>query len=1105
MSQGDMDEDRMSELRVNEAGAEGTASPVPRSAVEVSRLLGQKYEPTTQQQHVIEAGDGPALVVAGAGSGKTETMAARVVWLVANGIAKPGQILGLTFTRKAAGELAERIRERLAQLGAAGTGPVVDDDPLEAPTVSTYNSFANTIYRENALLIGREPEAAVLSEASAWQLADRIVRQSDDERLAGLGKSAAQITEAVLRLAHALSDNVVADHGAVRALAEQMQGILELEGYRGKHRAPAVKAIEAVSALPVLLELAARFAEEKRRRGFIEFSDQVAFALAALERVPAIADDYRARFTVVLLDEYQDTSVVQTRLLSALFRDHTVMAVGDPNQSIYGWRGASAANLGRFASDFSSAAATVPTFQLTTSWRNPTTVLDAANTVVQGFDSPPKVAVEALQARAGAPTGTLEVVWEPDVLAEARQTAAWFRGRLDERAAGEPPTAAMLCRSVKNIGAFTAAFDEAGVEYHVLGIGGLLEQPVVVDLVCALTVLVDADAGSQLIRLLAGARWRIGVADIKALRNLASELAKRDYRLQKLDEAVAARLRGSVAEDEGASIVDALDFIAASRRDDGFLFAGFSAEGLARLRELGQRLARLRTRLGLDLLDLVAHVVQEFGLDIEVHANERSAAGRASLDAFYDLAAGFSTVGDEGGGLRTFLGWLEQAEKRENLAPRSDPPEAGTVQILTIHGSKGLEWDLVAIPRLVEGELPGSYKDGDGWVRFGQLPYDFRGDGGELPVLAWRTATTQKEFLDALGVFHEELAARYLDEQRRLAYVAITRARASLLLSGSAWSTQQKPRMPSRYLDELQRGGLLPGVVFAMPEEGEENPLSESFVERVPWPHEPLGERRTRVEAAAAAVREAIAQQPAGEDWEANPWAEGIDRLLLEREQRERGQAGGEVPLRITASTFKDYLTDHARKLAELRRPVPDRPYTQTRIGTLFHAWVEERYQLSGRAEQLDASVFELDDADELSLDAAGAPSAADLELLRSLQASFEKRQWAGMTPVSVEEEIHLPLAGRVFVCKLDAVFRLPGDRYQIVDWKTGKVPRDAEDLTAKQYQLALYRAAYSAKYGIPEERIDAVFYYVAADEVIEPRLFTTQELVSAWLSSLSA
>ncbi|MET0163208.1 MAG: UvrD-helicase domain-containing protein, partial [Microbacteriaceae bacterium] len=296
-------------------------SGVRIGAVDLAEAIGLP-RPTDEQAAVIESPMEPALVVAGAGSGKTETMASRVLWLLANGLVGVPGILGLTFTRKAAGELGKRIAERIRQLEAAGLLPGAFD-PFDAPTITTYNAFANTVFRDNALLVGREAEATVLGEPSAWQLARALVSRSDDARLSELGKSPDAITQAVLDLGRAMGEHV-ADPAAVRAEAERFAGLLELPAGKRTPYASVLAAVESVSALPPLVDLAVAFAELKEQRGLVEFSDQVALALQVVEGSPQVATDLRERYPVVLLDEYQDTSVVQTRLLAGLFRGAAV-------------------------------------------------------------------------------------------------------------------------------------------------------------------------------------------------------------------------------------------------------------------------------------------------------------------------------------------------------------------------------------------------------------------------------------------------------------------------------------------------------------------------------------------------------------------------------------------------------------------------------------------------------------------------------------------------------------------------------------------------------------------------------------------------------------
>jgi DNA helicase-2/ATP-dependent DNA helicase PcrA len=1081
------------------------------TAIQIADALGLP-RPTEQQVAVIQAPLGPALVVAGAGSGKTETMANRVLWLLANRMVRPSEILGLTFTRKAAGELAARIRLRIEQLARAGL--VVDDyDAFEAPQVSTYNAFANAIFRDNAMLIGRESDGAILGAASAWQLARSVVVASTDERLVELGKRVDDVAKAVLALNAAVSENIV-DVAEVRATAARFAGLADLPpGGTGAYEAVATLA-GTVASLDVLLDLAEQFAEAKRRRGFVEFSDQVALALQIVRSAPRVVADFREQYRVVLLDEYQDTSVVQTWLLAELFAGHPVMAVGDPNQSIYGWRGASAANLESFAQQFgavagSAVAVDVAHFNLATSWRNGHGILAVANALVEPLLPHTRVRVERLGAGPRASDRTVDVAFDETVLDEAESAASWLEARLAERGEdGEPPSAAMLFRARKNQTHFIEALRRHNIPYHVLGVGGLLGEPEIADLVSALTVLNNPAAGSELIRLLAGSRWRIGVRDLKALRGVASWLNRRDYAQKPLADDVMELLRASVAADEGGSIVDALDFIATARPDHTQL-AGFSQLALERLRNAGQTLARLRSRAGLDLLDFVTLVEQELQLDIEVVANEFRPLGGANMESFFDALNGYIAVGAVSGGalssgdsssvhsasgdsasLGGFLGWLREAEWRDGLSPRPEDPEPGTVQILTIHGAKGLEWDAVVVPRLVEDELPSKPLEGNnGWLSFGALPWPFRGDAAELPEFLWEVAETRKELLASKAAFSELVRERHELEERRLAYVAVTRARHSLLLSGSYWSSQQKPRGPSAFLAELAGAGVIGELPSGT--QNEANPLGDEE-DVVVWPMDPLGNRRARVEAAAEAVRSA-------DPTRAGSWTAELDLLLAERAARLDSNTRVAIPSRVPASRFKDYVTDPASVARALRRPMPERPFRATRLGTLFHSWVEHRSGIHGSFEELDVLATEVDQDD--------AP--IDSEALAALQRTFENSPWANLAPVEVEREIHLILDGQIIICKIDAVYALDDDRggserYQVVDWKTGKAPKDAKDLEDKQLQLALYRLAYSRWKGIDLSLIDAVFYYVADDAVIAPeRLFDEEELVELWRASL--
>ncbi len=1108
--------------------APAPVAPASLSAAVIAAALGQ-FPPTPEQTAVIESSLEPALVVAGAGSGKTETMAGRVVWLVANRLVRRDEILGLTFTRKAAGELAERIQVRLQRLaeferwgllgalpqlhgagrldvfgelersGAHGAKAVAaraeimaklatevgarpeapdEDALLHRPVVSTYNSFADQIVREHAVRIGRDSDAVILSESAAWLLMRRVVFASDDPQLETRTEAIRSIIDAALRIARDGVDNLVS-FDDLAAFPARFHDVVDRPSVRRGTivYADVAEADDKVAALEMLVGLAREYAQEKRRIGVLDFSDQVAGAVEVIRAHPAVVAELRERYRVVLLDEYQDTSVIQTELLATLFADTAVMGVGDPHQAIYGWRGASAGNLGGFASAFASAGECAQ-YSLLTSWRNSAQVLRAANAVLAPLAASAAVSVDELCARPGAPDGEVELVFESDLDAETERVAAWFAHVRTERGRrGRSTTGAILFRSKKHMVRFGDALGRRGIPHRILGLGGLLSTPEVVDVVSALRVLSDPSAGSALIRLLAGPRWGIGLPDLRELAALARRLARHDAALQPLAPEVVERIRSS-ADDDGGSLPDALDFFLRHREDHGWL-QGFTPDARERLREAASVFSGLRRAVGLPVPDLVRLIELELRLDIELAANESRGPARiasAQLRAFVDELHGFLAA-DETGSIANLLAWLDHAEQRDEFAPRTEPPEDDVVQLLTIHGSKGLEWDAVAVVRLVRDELPSAPRDTKGWLGFGILPYSFRGDARWLPALQWErdAAPTQQDLKAAIDDFTAANRARQLAEDRRLAYVAVTRARDHLLLSGSSWSGTKRPRARSVFWDEIAAALQ---VEVSEDEPGEDPYLGERRV--LQWPIDPLGARRAAVGRAVSAVEAASDAPPAEPDRDAA-------LLLAEREARQHPPREG-APTRIAASRYKDFVSDYNGTVAQLARPLPERPYRQTRLGTLFHAWVEHRSGLVGTAGSLDDALWEADGEDE----AENSPES-DAALLAALQATFAASEWGGLRPIEVETEIDFTetdtLDGRphVIICKLDAVYRREdrGGRIEIVDWKTGAPPRTAAETQERMLQLELYRRAYHAKHGVALDEIDVALYYVAHDLVL--------------------
>lgn len=1136
------------------------------SAVDIAGAL-ELPPPTAEQAAVIEAGPRPLLVVAGAGSGKTETMAARVVWLVANGHVAPDQVLGLTFTRKAAAELSQRIAKRLRGLVRAGIWTPPEDDGTGAevlggtPTVSTYHSYAGRLVREHALRLGIEPEFRVLTEAGAWQLAAEAVSRWDGP-MDGMAKAESSVIEAVMSLAGEMAEHVRTPQEVIDHLDQVIAKLEALpDGDGPGSLTPVKEALTVLRERRIVLPIVDAFVGLKRQRESLDFADQISLAAQLAGSVPAVGEIERERYRAVLLDEFQDTSEAQLALLRSLFHDPAVAltAVGDPNQSIYGWRGASATTLLRFPSEFADSQGPAQVLPLSTSWRNDEAILAAANVTAAPLAT---AHVRPLTARAGAGAGSLTVARRETAEEEAVHVAAWIAARWRSpsgRRTGR--TAAVLCRRRSAFPIVMEALREAGLPVEVVGLGGLLTTPEVSDLLAALWVVQDPTRGDQLMRLLTGPVVRLGAADLDALWAWAKELHSRPWRVGHGESIQAALPIGSVdgsaaaggdasAREPGgtdgqegavgpvgqaspagqassvgardlagdsadtATLVEALDELPAPGWI-GHQGQQLSPEGLARLTQLASVIRRLRRLTALPLAELVGEAERAIGLDIEVLSRPEHTAStaRVHLDAFADVATRYTTSSDRPT-LAGFLAWLDAARDQERgLDAGQVESDADAVQVLTVHAAKGLEWDVVAVPALVEGAFPdhratsvspipdsqpveyacsGTPKD-KGWlIGLDSLPYDLRGDHAGLPQLDWRSATDRKSLGAAIESFVEDGGRHAIAEERRLAYVAVTRARTDLLLSTHLWGTAKSTLcVPSRFLLEILEA--FPGAVtvehwHAAPEPIDRkgkpvapaNPyLAEPISAR--WPHDPLGHRRDvlgRVPERLSQLIDDGATLPLGD-----PRADDLRLLLAERaHQGTRSEPIVDVPRHLSASAVVSFADDPSAFAAALRRPMPQRPAVAARQGTAFHAWVEEHY---ARAAILDV----------LDLPGSADETATQDEDLDRMRSNFLASEWAQRIPEEVELSIETVIDGIAVRGRIDAVFPRDDGGWTVVDWKTGARPtgRQAE---VRALQLGAYAVAFARLRGVDPELVDAAFYYAAEGVTVRPDVPGLERLV---------
>jgi DNA helicase-2/ATP-dependent DNA helicase PcrA len=983
-------------------------------------------ELTRQQRSVVEAPLAPLLVVAGAGSGKTATMAARVVHLVASGQVAPGQVLGLTFTRKAATELGARVTRRLAELG-------VDTGDGE-PTVCTYHSYAAALLAEHAVRDGAEPDALLATPAVCWQLAARAVAEYAGP-MDAISQQPGWVIDAVLRLAGELAEHLVSPEELLAHAARVRAAAATARPCR-----PLRELLTALDARQQLLPLVAAYHDLKRRRGFIDYPDQVALAAKLAAGHPEVGRLERDRYRVVLLDEYQDTGHAQRVLLRALFGGgHPVTAVGDPSQSIYGWRGASPGGLRTFPTDFPDRDGhPAATLSLATSFRNAPAILDLANRLAEPLRAS-GAATPLLSAARDEPAGRVVVALHRTLTDEAEWLAQLLAGEV--RAGRRPAQIAVLVRRRAQMAPLREAIAARGLPVEVVGLGGLLDVPEVADVVALLRAVADPAPGPSIARLLTGPRWRLGPRDLAALGRRAGRLAGRD------GGGGADRLDAVVAGDAG-SLAEALDNPGEE---------GYSAEGLRRVRDAGAVLRRLRRRLDAPLPDLVAEAAAELRLDVELAASPADpAAARADLDAFVDVAAQFAAQPGSVS-VTAFLAYLAAAADEEFGLEPAPVGAADTVKLLTVHAAKGLEWPVVAVPGLVDGGFPARSRGGVAWTRCAPaLPFELRGDAADLPRLAGVDRPDLNRFLDAV-------AARERLEEDRLAYVAVTRAAESLICSGYRWGGGKRPVEPSPYLLAARAGQVELAGWADPPGDGVTNPLTAPA--EVAWPAEPPVPAAAREAAAlVAAARTAGPQAP-------SRWAPEVDLLLGEWS----GAAAAPTAIlgaELSVSDLVALRRDAGGFARAVRRPLPRRPAPAARRGSRFHRWLESLFATS-----------RLIDLDDLPGAADAGPLDPTEAELTALQDAFRASEWWGRTPERVEEPFEMPLGGMLVRGRIDAVYREPGGGYSVVDWKTGTIP--AEEDPAAAVQLAAYRAAWARLAGCPPERIRAGFHYVAAGRTV--------------------
>jgi len=931
--------------------------------------------PTGEQSEVIAYPLQPLRVSAGAGTGKTTTMAMRLADLIEREPIDPEAALGITFTNKAAEELTDRLRLQLPDLAKLG----------REVEVTTYHGFAHGILTEFGALVGFERDAQLITPGYQRELLTEALAGGTYQHLD-------------VRLPRRLVDQLVLLGGRLGDHLQQPSALIEA-------RPQQLDEVQAKRA--EMAQVLDRYAGIKRRYNAVDFSDLITLAYQVVSDV-GVANRIRGRYRVVLLDEYQDTNPAQRELLLRVFGEgFPVTAVGDPDQTIYEWRGASLWNFAGFPHHFTKAdGAPAATLTLSINRRCDKQIIEVANRVKKeiGFDG----GISALQAAPDSGHGHVEVSWFRDAVHEAEWLASEIRRLHDEEAIAWRDIG-VLFRKNRQIHLVREALQDEGIPVEVAALGGLLQVPEVADLHAWLRLIGRPDDAPSLVRILLGAHFRLGLGDLAPLADWV--------RLQQ---------RGQTSDDEAApgwAMLEAVDQIEQVQ--------AITAETRSRLHDFRDLYRRLLAEAqAVTLVELCRRILDGTGAWAEVEALDGAArlTARLNLYRFLDLAEEWSPL--EGRpSLDAFVDYLdlldEDAGSEELDTARLSNEDA--VSILTVHRAKGLEWNTVFLPAVASGTFPSSAHGGlEDPARYPKaLPFELRLDQGS----------------DSFGS-QAALEARHRSQEWRTAYVAVTRAKHRLYVTGAFWYTTGQAKRPSTLFDAIRNAP----VTFVRYEEAAEgSPPAFLRIENAtgaPDPHFAGGWQN--------ALRATI-DDP---EWPVSVAENEAAAFENQRRQLQLVLDGlpdppdlAESSLLTTSVTgLVTYATCPRRYFWTEVDPLPRRPSIAARRGVEVHRRIELHNLGVVPLEDVDVDTYDLS-PDEIRPAARGTDPYATYLASRFATSSARFVE----IPFDLLVDEHARVRGRI-----DAIYEPQPDTWEVVDFKSGR-PSDNPSL---RVQLEAYAVA---------------------------------------------
>jgi DNA helicase-2/ATP-dependent DNA helicase PcrA len=953
-------------------------------------------QPSAEQQEILDLGLDTIRIRAGAGTGKTTTIAMVIANLVDGHGVDPERILGITFTNKAASELADRVRSFL--------GPTVEEG--RQAEVHTYHGFAAQVLSEFGALAGVDNRVRVITPTFSRQLLSETFHHTSYQHIDITNRG---WLDKIRTLGDRLGDHLLTPAQLLAA----------------SHPADDIWPIRVE-----ILQTLQRYDGDKRRLAVVDYADLVTLSTDLLTRHPELAREIRDRYQVVVLDEYQDTNPAQRMLLTTIFdQGFPVIAVGDEDQTIYEWRGASAENFELFAGHFAAPdGRSAHDRALTLNRRSAPAILEIANQI----RSRANPEAEPLESHDPAMAGQVITYWAGDALAESDWIARRFETLHDE---GVPwSEMAVLFRKNKDFAAVVDSMARHDIPVEVANLGGLLSVPEVADLRAWLTVVDRPDDSPSLVQIFFGSRYRLGFADIAPLTRW----------LAGVDPAPAQ----DADNVPGVTLLEAIEQIDSVE--------GLRVEASAAYEHFLEVYREVLTESqGMSLVEVCRLILDrtQAWQDIEsLPANQRTTA-RLNLYRLLDLAEEWSPLKGRPS-LNAFLEYLDamEDEPAEELDSAHLSGEEA-VTLVTVHRAKGLEWDVVAIPAVTELNFPGGARQFPDPFRFPEhLPAEFRIDTtlDDMPG-------DEKERTDYFR-------RRNQLQEWRVAYVAATRARSTLIVTGAYWygkpETNVNPKKPSELFD----------LVEQHPETRNEGHAGETprppLLRRETWGDapDPLFETGWDGALRAAVAIDTAMQERASDlalEEEFKMRVDGMHETLFELSRLEVLDKAPADSRSVSVTGLVTYAQCPKRFFWTEVDRLPRRRNPAAVAGTELHRRIELHQRGQVPFEQLQPELYDAVD------EAAGSGGFK----------AFLASRYGTEKPDLVEAPFIVTLGNGYQVRgRIDAVYRSQGN-WEIVDFKSGR-PKDEP---SRMVQLQAYAvAATNAEFGVsPPEEIEVTFAYL--------------------------